>query len=459
MFRKLSEVQSDLQALADQVGASRFEAVRKSYLASRVVTDEEGNPLAPDAIKIEEIVVKAAEPAAAESVDIAALVKAEVAKANAASKAAVAPKSRDVSNALSFSTIEVPRGRSRVFKSADTAFQFGAWAASSAGQPWARRFCIEKGLCDTNGLTLNKVGIEGTNSLGGNLVPAEFESTIIDLKEQYGVFSQYAGKWTMGSDTLTIPVRKAGLTAYFVSEGDTITASDMTWGSVTLTVRDLYVLTKTSGQLAEDSIINIADKLAEEIAYAIANKEDECGFNGDGTSTYGGITGIRTGIGSAGIYASPDHNTYDELDIDDFTGAIGKLPEYADTPNCAWYVSRTGWAQAMQRLAATAGGATTENVQGGARQKMFLGYPVRVSQVLPSTAANSQIYGLFGDLSLSSAFGDRRGLSIAMATQGDTDFTKNLMSWRGGRRFDIVNHAIGDSSTAGPVIALKLHSA
>jgi hypothetical protein len=43
----------------------------------------------------------------------------------------------------------------------------------------------------------------------------------------------------------------------------------------------------------EDAIISIADDLAEEIVYAFSLKEDQCGFIGDGTSTYGGIVGCQ----------------------------------------------------------------------------------------------------------------------------------------------------------------------
>lgn len=461
MNRKLSEVQRDLQALADQVGAKRWEKSKTDYLAGVVVVGDDGiTPLAPDAIKIDEIVVKeAAVPAtaAAEAPDVAALVKAEVERATAAARTAAAPRLASASNAITANTIEPYRGRSRVFKSADTAYSFGMWCASQAGHPWARRFCVEKGLTDANGLTLQKVGIEGSNSLGGATVPPQFESTLIDLKEKYGVFSQYAQRWVMTSDTLTIPKRTAGLTAYFVNENSDTTVSDMTWANVSLTARKMAVRTKTSSELNEDSVLNLADIIAGEIAFAFAQKEDDCGFNGDGTSTYGGIQGIRSNIGSAGVFTcATGNNTYAEVLLSECNQVVGLLPLYAQTPNTAWYCSQKVWATVFQRLATAAGGVTSQQVQDGAQQPMFLGYPVRVSQVMPSTEANSQICALFGDLTLSSAFGDRRGMSIAMATQGDTDFAYDLASWRGTRRFDIVNHSVGDSSTAGPVVALKL---
>ncbi len=63
-----------------------------------------------------------------------------------------------------------------------------------------------------------------------------------------------------------------------------------------LTAKKLMVLTKYSNELNEDAVLNIGDDLAGEIAYAFALKEDQCGFLGDGTSTYGGITGVTTAL-------------------------------------------------------------------------------------------------------------------------------------------------------------------
>jgi HK97 family phage major capsid protein len=51
-----------------------------------------------------------------------------------------------------------------------------------------------------------------------------------------------------------------------------------------------------STEIAEDAVIAIADWLVGEIAYAFASKEDDCGFNGDGTSTYGGMRGISADL-------------------------------------------------------------------------------------------------------------------------------------------------------------------
>jgi hypothetical protein len=49
-----------------------------------------------------------------------------------------------------------------------------------------------------------------------------------------------------------------------------------------------------STELAEDAVISIADDLAQEMGYAFAVAEDAAGWTGDGTSTYGGISGVKT---------------------------------------------------------------------------------------------------------------------------------------------------------------------
>jgi len=142
----------------------------------------------------------------------------------------------------------------------------------------------------------------------------------------------------MNSDTLTIPRRASGLTAYYVAEAGSITASDMGWDQVNLVAKKLAVLARYSSEVNEDSILDFANTLADEIAYAFANAEDQAGFNGDGTSTYGGITGVRDKLKNldstianiSGLFVGAG-NAYSELVLTDFEGVVvpgGYAPDY-----------------------------------------------------------------------------------------------------------------------------------
>lgn len=391
------------------------------------------------------------------------------------------PTAEPVSKSLKFQTEEKRIKNLSRFKSLDNfkgedgavyAYRFAKWFAATVLKSAyatvgifdvpivkaAEAYCKEFGL-DT------KAHSESNNALGGYLVPPEFGNDIIDLRETYGVFRRYAKVVPMMSDTKSWPRRTGGLTVYNPAEAGSITASDKGWDSVSLTARKFACLALYSSELDEDSMINIGDDLAGEIAYAFANKEDECGFNGDGTSTYFGITGVREKIkGLSGTIANiaglvvGAGNTYSELTLPNFNDVVAKLPAYADTPRAAWFVHKTFYHSVMEKLALASGGVPAAEVANGMRQFRFLGYPVVVSQVMPKTEANSQVCALLGDLGLASLFGDRRQLSIAYSSE--YKFAEDQLAIKGTQRVDINVHDVGNADATaanrvpGPIVGL-----
>lgn len=346
-------------------------------------------------------------------------------------------------------------GTLRSFKGPDAekqAYRFGRWFLATLGNHNSIAWCGEAGI-------QLLAQSEGVNTAGGYLVPDEFDNTIIDLREQYGVFRKYTKLVPMSSDTKLVPRRVSGLTAYFTGENTAITESDKVWGQVQLIAKKLAALTRYSTEIAEDAIISISDDLASEIAYAFALKEDQSGFTGDGTSTYGGITGVAVKIndgahGASVVVAISGNVSFETLDLEDFEAVLGKTPQYVLANEPAWYVSQYGFATSMARLAYAGGGNTVQTI-GGGTGPAFLGYPVRISQVLNSTAGSdvSKIKALFGSLRLASTMGERRGVTIATSTE--RYFEQDQLAIRGTERIDINVHDLGDGTTAGPIIALK----
>jgi HK97 family phage major capsid protein len=337
-------------------------------------------------------------------------------------------------------------------KSADErAYRFGKWFKGAVVGDQA-----SKQWCDQNGIQTKALS-EGTNYLGGYLVPPEFSTDIIDLRETYGVARQVARVVPMSSDTLPIPRRTGGVTAYFVGEASTITDSNKTWDQVNLVAKKLAALTLWSSELNEDAMISIGDDLAGEIAYAFSQKEDECYFNGDGTSTYGGITGVRSKLRNVdGTIANikglqvATGNAYSEIVLSDFHGVLGKLPLYARN-GAVWIMSATFFDTVAHKLQTAAGGNTVVDIANGGVAR-FLGYPVVLSQVMPTTEANSQICALLGNFRLGSTFGDRRLLSLALSSE--YKFAEDQLAIRGTERFDINVHDVGSTSAAGPIVGL-----
>jgi HK97 family phage major capsid protein len=295
------------------------------------------------------------------------------------------------------------------------------------------------------------------------LIPPEFSMDMIDLRERYGVARRLLRTEVMTSDTKTVPRRSGGLTAYFVSEGSAGTESNKSWSQVGLTAKDVMAISRYSGQVNADAAINFGDDLAGEIAYAFSNLEDSCAFNGDGTSTYGGIVGIRvklTGTGTAGVATQGSSNTWSAIVLGDFDAVVGKLPQYADTPNAAWLMHRTFYYTVVEKLVQASGGVPAYEVRQGQRGRpIFKGYPVEFSQVFPSTTATATLVCTLGDYSLGAAFGDRQQESIMFSEHasvgGQSVFERNQIAIRGTERFDINVHDAGDSSAPGPIVGLK----
>jgi HK97 family phage major capsid protein len=349
------------------------------------------------------------------------------------------------------------------------AYRFGMWAMATLSEQSGGRFRNQQAVsyCLENGLITNAAHGEGGSDATGShiFVPDEFGTDLILLREQYGVARRLLNIVPMSSDTKTEPRQLSGLTAYFVGENSAGTESTMSFDDVTLVARKLMVLARLSNELNADAAISFGDKLVGEIAYAFANKEDECVFNGTGTSTYGHITGIRTRLDELTAGTAPGltlgaGNAYAELTLANFQSVVGSLPQYADRPGAGWVCHKTFAHTVMQRLALAAGGSTATEIINGIPTLMFLGYPVTISQVFPSVEANSQIPVIFGDLSLGAMFGNRGQETIAFSTEatvgGESMWERDQIGVRGTERFDAVVHDYGSNSTAGPIVGLEM---
>jgi HK97 family phage major capsid protein len=96
------------------------------------------------------------------------------------------------------------RGRS----AEQRAYEFGMWMLGMWGNEAGARFAQEKGLkyiADTGMPVNTKVSRENNNFSSGFLVPDQFENDLIDLREKFGVFRQYAKIVPMASDTRSDP--------------------------------------------------------------------------------------------------------------------------------------------------------------------------------------------------------------------------------------------------------------
>ena len=360
------------------------------------------------------------------------------------------------------------------------AYRFGMFVAAVYGKKWARKWC------ENNGVILKtfeddvdtKDQDEHTNISSAVLVGEEFAADIIDLREKYGVARKECKIVPMTSDIRRDPRRRDGIPVYFVGEAATGTKGDKQWDQVTKTARKLMALSKFSSEISEDAIINVGDDIADEFAYAMALREDQCWYGGDGTQnngsvSYGGIIGLQqaflnqdtiANLNGAVVGAAGTGAAWTGFTLPNFNTLVGTLPEYADG-NAKFYCSKAFWGSVMQRLATAAGGNRVGEITGGARVKEFLGYEVVISQVFPKTAAVNNLVCVFGDMRRAVDFGVRREITLGISNSALNAFEQDQTVLRATERFDIVVHDVGDSSSkaarstqagkvAGPIVGL-----
>ena len=312
--------------------------------------------------------------------------------------------------------------------------------------------------CKDHGVENRAMG-ENSNASGGALVPEEFASRVIRLVENFGTFAaSNVEKVTMTRDTMIIPKRVTGTTAYFVGEGTAVSESEPTYSNVQLIAKKLAVGTRMSSEVVEDALVSIADAVATEFATSLAYKTDLVGWLGAGDSASGGIYGVvpkfNDGTHNAGVVTAGAGATgFETLTVTDFIKVIGKMPLYA-RQGAAWYISPAGFAASMARLRYAAGGNTVEQVGGGVTEQ-FMGFPVNYVHVLDGTlgADAGKVKVLFANLGLSSIYARRRDFAVRMYDQ--VYATTDQLLLQGTMRFDVVHHSLGDNTTAGPVVALK----
>jgi HK97 family phage major capsid protein len=318
------------------------------------------------------------------------------------------------------------------------------------GDEEARRWCKDHGV-------ESRAQAGSINSLGGVLVSDELSSEIIRLVEEFGVVPSEFRRVSMNTDSMLVARRTAGLSARPIGENAAPSTSDVTFDNVNLIAKLWGIDNRVPNSLLEDSVIDLADAMAVEVAQSFAEAFDNAGLIGDGSSSYHGTVGVATSINdgthSAGVVTATSRTTFDALTLTDFTNLVARLPLYARR-NAKFFISPAGYGSSMLRLMVANAGNNAADIAGGANLQ-FLGFPVVLCHPLQSalTGTTGTVGCLFGDLSQAATYGERRAVTIKTDGSRFIEFDQTLTF--ATARVAMVAHDLGTTSKAGPVVALK----
>ena len=339
-----------------------------------------------------------------------------------------------------------------VFESADEAAQFGAWARLAIMETKGiKDYGQKKADLDIVG----KAGSTVVNTAGGVLVPTEFATTLLDLAETYGVARRVANVVPMSRDTYEGPRIASDFSFSHILENTQATATDPGLDQVMVTAKKVYYFGYVSNELLEDSAFNVGDVYAQIGARAFAYRQDLDYVLGDGTSTYGGHSGLASALPSGSYVAQGSSNTWSAQTTADFDNMIGRVENVPQGAQVGFICSRQYFYQVMRRLdhATSQFRELTDQARAFNADGVFLGFLVWFSQVMPTATATTQKCCYFGAFGAASILGQRREMTIATSDQNRFDYDQ--LAIRMTARYGINIHGDGRGSTYGPITCLK----
>jgi HK97 family phage major capsid protein len=349
-----------------------------------------------------------------------------------------------------------------VYSDADLAEYAGAWLRYTAFKGFDTDVYGQK----ANDLAIIKTMVGSNNALGGNLVPRDFAPFLIENVNKYGAARKLVGVTPMARDVLPIPSIDSDVDVNWVGEataGNT-NASAPTFGQAQLVAKKILGTKRVSSEIFNDSAIAVADLLSRSFSRALAKKEDQAYFLGDGTSTYGGFSGLSSAIGTAG-FVNGTGNSWSALVRADINKALGTVSSrFADRSQWAMACSPNFYWTVLHPMIQAAGGATMaeaqkglESIGRGNADFIWDGVPGYFVSVMPTATATSSKVLYVGNFAAATKLGEVRG-SMGIESSNQRYFDTDEVVFRAVNRVAITCHDVGDSSNAGGIVGLMTTS-
>ena len=274
----------------------------------------------------------------------------------------------------------------------------------------------------------HRVLSKATAGAGANLVPTSFYNQIINILRFTGPFQELASVVTTDSgEALQIPSVSAHGVATWTAENAAYTASDETFGQVTLNAFKAGRTVIVSEELLTDASFGLESYLAQELGDSIGVLEETAFAVGDGTGKPLGIATAANGITvSQAATGNATSFTYSAL-----ASFMFALP-YQYRRNAAWVFADN----AVRNLYTLVDGQSRPlwNVTvANTGPDTFLGKPVYTSPDLATPAANAKS-GVFGDIS--QAYVIRRVNGFSLQRQMELYSNNGQVGFRGYERVD-----------------------
>jgi HK97 family phage major capsid protein len=227
----------------------------------------------------------------------------------------------------------------------------------------------------------------GTASEGGNIVPTDLDSVIVEYLQDWNDFRQYVTVMQVGSDR-DFPIETTLGSADWVAEEAAYNESDPAFGKASFTAHKLTRIVKVSEELVNDSVFDLMGYLGRNFGKSFGLAEEAAIVSGDNSGKPHGFN-VQAGTGKTAAGATA--LTADELI--DLQHSVARpyrrnaIFSMADATLAAVRKLKDGDGQYLW----------TAGLQAG-QADMLLGKPVITSTAMPAMTSGLDAVS-FGDLS------------------------------------------------------------
>lgn len=168
-----------------------------------------------------------------------------------------------------------------------------------------------------------------TDANGAVFIPEVVYNEVLRIVPNYGAIRRL-GRVISVDGPVRIPNLATGLVAFWVGEAQVIKARKPAFGKVTLDPEKIGLIVPWTSEVREEVGASLLDLIVTLIAEAFGLLEDQTALYGDGTATYGGVTGLASAAGVnsyvLGGATNSGSTTFADITYDDLAGAMKKVP-------------------------------------------------------------------------------------------------------------------------------------
>lgn len=263
---------------------------------------------------------------------------------------------------------------------------------------------------------------------GANLVPTDFYNQIINILRFTGPINQLATTINTDSgETIQVPSVSAHGVATWTAENAAYTASDETFGQVSLNAFKAGRTVIVSEELLTDAAFGLDGYLSQELGESIGLLEETAYAVGDGSGKPLGIAHASSGVTvSQATTGNATSFTYAAL-----VAFIFALP-YQYRRNASWIFSDTGVRNFYTMVDGQSRPLWAVNTAVD-QADTFMGFPIYTSPDLAAVAASAKS-GIFGDIRR--GYMIRRVNGFSLQRQNELYSNTGQVGFRGFERVD-----------------------